>query len=255
MRWANATAPELRAAAAAGAIALWPIGATEQHGAHLATGMDLRAAAAVCERAVEQLQDARVVMLPGLALGASDHWLELGATLSLRPATLSAVIGDVARSVAACGLAHLVIVNGHAGNFGPGIAAAAASDPRISVEFASYWALVDGAELADRCAVDDGGIGHAGEVETAIAMHLGDAVFRGPLPAVAGFPLGGGPGSRLAPFVRSPRPAAEASDGVYGDPRPARAELGAFVIESAAAALARHLEKIAAGGPDGGRGS
>jgi creatinine amidohydrolase len=245
VRWADATAPELRAAAAVGAIALWPIGATEQHGAHLATSMDLRASATVCDRAVEQLQQARAVILPGLALGASDHWLGLGATLSLRPATLSAVITDVARSLAACGLRHLVIVNGHAGNVGPGLAAAAACDERVTVEFASYWGLVDGTDLAARCAVDDGGIGHAGEVETAIAMHLGADVFRGPLPALAGHALSGGPGSRDAPFLRSPRPAEEAPDGVYGDPRPARVELGSFVIETAAAALARHLDALA----------
>lgn len=249
MRWADATAPALREAAAAGAIALWPIGTTEQHGAHLATSMDLRAATAVCDRALELARSARLVLLPGLALGASDHWLELGATLSLRPATLAAVIADVARSVAECGFGQLVIVNGHAGNIGPGTAAVAACDDhRLTVEFASYWALVDGAELAARCVVDDGGIGHAGEVETAIAMHLGDGLFQGPMPEGAGRPLDGGPGSRAAPFVRALRPRDEAPDGVYGDPRPASVQLGAFVVERAADALARHLDWLAAGG-------
>jgi creatinine amidohydrolase/Fe(II)-dependent formamide hydrolase-like protein len=52
----------------------------------------------------------------------------------------------------------------------------------------------------------------------------------------------------VAPFARAPRPAQEAPGGVYGDPRPATAELGAFVIANAAAALARHLDALASRG-------
>jgi creatinine amidohydrolase len=248
MRWADATAPELREAASAGAVCLWPIGTTEQHGSHLVTGMDLRAAVAVCEQALGQVRGARIVLLPPLPFGASSHWLPLGATLSLSSSTLTGVILDVAGSVASSGFARLVIVNGHAGNIGPGVAAVGAwTDPRVVIEFTSYWTLVDATELASRCAVDDGGVGHAGEVETAIAMHLGDDVFRGPLPTSPGRSLlDGGPGARFAPFARAPRPAEEAPSGVYGDPRPARPELGAFVIHAAAASLARHLEAVAA---------
>jgi creatinine amidohydrolase len=208
--------------------------------------MDMQAAEAVCERAIAQLRSARAVILPPLALGASDHWLPLGATLSLRGRTLTAVILDIARSVAECGFATLVIVNGHAGNIGPGVAAVGAwHDPRLAVEFVSYWTLVDSAELAVRCVADNGGIGHAGEVETSIAMHLGSGVLVGPLPAAAGKALDDGPGSRADPFVRPPRPTEEAPDGVYGDPRPASTELGAYVIETAALALARHLDAAA----------
>src|SRR5690348_15939605 len=116
-RFASLAAPELRELIASGAVALWPVGATEQHGSHLVTGFDLASATAVCERAVEQAA-AQTILHPGLAIGASEHWLELGATLSLRPATLLAVATDVIRSVTRCGFARLVIVNGHAGNIG-----------------------------------------------------------------------------------------------------------------------------------------
>jgi creatinine amidohydrolase len=254
MRWSDATAPQLREAAAAGAIGLWPIGTTEQHGGHLATSMDARAAAAVCERALSQVRAARIVLLPTLTFGASDHWLALGATLSLRAATMSAVITDVVRSVGDSGFTRLVIVNGHAGNVGPGLAAVGAlDDGRLAVEFVSYWTLVDPGELAARCRADDGGIGHAGEVETSIAMHIGEEVFRGPMPASPGLALDGGPGSRVAPFARALRAAEEAPHGIYGDPRPATADLGAFVIDTAATALARHLDGVASECETGGR--
>jgi creatinine amidohydrolase/Fe(II)-dependent formamide hydrolase-like protein len=67
-------------------------------------------------------------------------------------------------------------------------------------------------------------------------------------PENAGYPLRGGPGSRRTAFARTPRPAEEAPDGVYGDPRRADAALGEFVIETAAAALADHCRELTEGG-------
>jgi creatinine amidohydrolase len=245
MKWAELTAPEVARAAAAGAVAVWPIGATEQHGGHLVTGFDLRAAEAVVDRAVAAA-GVEVVVLPGLAIGASDHWLPLGATLSVQPTTLVAVIADVLRSIAAAGFAHAVLVNGHAGNVGPAITAVA-GHTGTAASVVSYWTLVDGAELAARSAADDGGIGHAGELETSVARHLGGGLERGPVPADPGRSLATGPGSRGDVFLRSPRPLAEAPSGVYGDPRAATSELGEVVIEGAARALGAHLRALAQG--------
>jgi creatinine amidohydrolase len=245
-RFASTAAPELRELASAGAIALWPVGSTEQHGTHLVTGFDLASATAVCERAAARAA-VSVVLLPGLAFGASDHWLDLGATLSLRPATMLALLVDVIRSVECCGFRRLVAVNGHAGNIGPLTASLgdiASTDVRVEV--VSYWTLVDAGRLAAACMSDGGGIGHAGEVETSIALALdADLAVRSRLPAPPGRPLRAGePGGPPAGGVmRSPRPLAEAPDGVYGDPGPARAELGELVLSEASAALASHLDE------------
>lgn len=242
-RFADLTAPQVRALAGEGAVALWPIGSTEQHGDHLATGFDLASATAVCERAAEAAPG-RVVLLPGLALGSSDHWLPLGATLSLRPTTLIAVLGDVVRSLAESGFRRVVIVNGHAGNAGAiATVTGDAAHVGIRVESVSYWTLVDPGRLAAACAADRGGIGHAGEVETSIALALGGGLLavdglppRPGLALVPGAP--GGPGGSLA---RAPRPLEEAPGGVYGDPTVATAALGALVLDEAAAALAEAL--------------
>ena len=50
-RFAASAAPEVRELARAGAVALWPVGSTEQHGTHLVTGFDLASATAVCSAA------------------------------------------------------------------------------------------------------------------------------------------------------------------------------------------------------------
>ena len=238
--WSGCAAPEVRAAARAGRVALWPIGATEQHGSHLATGFDLAAAEAVCSRAMELAPD-RALLLPGMPLGASRHWLPLGATLALSAATMGRIVVEVAASVGAAGFDRLLIVNGHGGNEAPvlaGLDDLGADAP--AVELISYWTLVDSARLAATCAVDAGRIGHAGEVETSIALYLGGLAVEERLPAPAGKPLGSnGAGARI------PRPLEESPSGVYGDPSVADAELGRLVIEEAAAALAQRLVALA----------
>lgn len=75
MDWDTATLEEVGAAAAEGAIAVRPVGATEQYGPHLATGTDTTLAAAVSRAAAERTGD---VVLPALAYGCSlghtDYW-------------------------------------------------------------------------------------------------------------------------------------------------------------------------------------
>ena len=239
-RLALLAAPEVRALAAAGAPALWAIGSTEQHGTHLVTGFDLASAQAVCDRAAERCPR-DVALLPGLPFGSSDHWLPLGATWSLSPTTLVSLVSDVARSAAAAGFQRLTIVNGHAGNIGPAVTAVGGlvADTTV-VEFLSYWTLVDPERIKALSPSDGGGVGHAGEVETSIALYLGGLAVDERLPAPAGKDLSEGPGSS-DPIIRAPRPLIEAPSGVYGNPTTATRELGELMIETAADRLAAHL--------------
>ena len=239
-RLALLAAPEVRALAAAGAPALWAIGSTEQHGTHLVTGFDLASAQAVCDRAADRCPR-DVALLPGLPFGSSDHWLPLGATWSLSPTTLVSLVGDVARSAAAAGFQRLTIVNGHAGNIGPAVTAVGGlvADTTV-VEFLSYWTLVDPDRVKGLSPSDGGGVGHAGEVETSIALYLGGLAVDERLPAPAGKELSEGPGSS-DPIIRAPRPLTEAPSGVYGNPTTATRELGELMIETAADRLAAHL--------------
>lgn len=239
-RLALLAAPEVRDLAAAGAPALWAIGSTEQHGTHLVTGFDLASAQAVCDRAAERCQR-DVALLPGLPFGSSDHWLPLGATWSLSPTTLVSLVGDVARSAAAAGFQRLTIVNGHAGNIGPAVTAVGGLVAGTTVvEFLSYWTLVDPERIKALSPSDSGGVGHAGEVETSIALYLGGLAVDERLPAPAGKELSEGPGSS-DPIIRAPRPLTEAPSGVYGNPTTATRELGELMIETAADRLAAHL--------------
>jgi creatinine amidohydrolase len=97
-------------------VAILPIGACEQHGAHLPLGTDsliLEALLAQCLKALAP--EIPVLCLPTLALGWSLEHQSFPGTLSLRPTTLLAVLQDIGDSLAASGVRRLLLLNGHGG--------------------------------------------------------------------------------------------------------------------------------------------
>ncbi|WP_344616442.1 creatininase family protein [Dactylosporangium salmoneum] len=163
------------------ALVVLPVGAVEQHGPHLPTGTDAFIVEAIVEAAVRQAApDAPrdLVLAPTLRFGASDHHFPFGATLSLTVETLTQVLIDLARSVAAAGGRRLLIVNGHGGNRGACHAAGAAAASRhgLSVGHLDYWQLLTGPDDDDRMSDDPQPSppipGHAGAFETSMIAHL-----------------------------------------------------------------------------------
>ncbi|MFK4086173.1 creatininase family protein [Kribbella sp. NPDC020789] len=220
------------------AIVIVPIGATEQHGPHLATGTDWMLAQAVTEQAVDLVHDraARpLVTAPPLPYGASDHHLPFGGTLSLSPETLLAVLLDVARSIAASGGSRLVLVNGHGGNIGVCHAAAAAASSRYDVNVAhvDYW----------RLARDTGDVplpGHAGVFETALMLAQDEALVaeRHPRPEPSSGPAIDDVHLHTAESWRR-------IDGYTDHPERADAETGRTWFSQLAAALGDRLLELA----------
>jgi creatinine amidohydrolase len=92
---------------------LLPIGATEQHGPYGLIGTDALCAEGV---AVAAGQRAGIMVAPVLAVGMSLHHLAFPGSMSLRPSTMLAVLGDWADSLARHGFRQLHFVNGHGGN-------------------------------------------------------------------------------------------------------------------------------------------
>ncbi|MBB5790666.1 creatininase family protein [Jiangella mangrovi] len=179
LRWADVSRETLNEALPEALVVL-PVGATEQHGRHLATGTDALLAATAAERAaaVAAERAARsLVLAPTLWFGASDHHLPFGGTLSLTPETLLAVLVDLLRSVAESGGRRVVLVNGHGGNVGVCHAAAAAASTRhrLAVAHVDYWRFA-GNGGADGVNVP----GHAGEFETSLVAAVRPEAATGP---------------------------------------------------------------------------
>lgn len=220
------------------AIVLLPVGATEQHGPHLATGTDALLADRVCAAAADQAAgrcDRPLLVAPTIPVGASDHHLPFGGTLSLTPETLTAVLVDLARSVAVQGGRRLLLVNGHGGNVGVCHAAAAAASTRhdLAVAHIDYWCLADAEQ-------DVPVPGHAGEFETSLVLALRPHLVRD-----------------TAPRPRPPQPPAvpgvdlhaaavwQAIDGYTDRPEAADAAAGKRRFDRLVAGLADRIVELA----------
>jgi len=88
------------------------LGATEQHG-YLSLLTDVKIPLALADAASQQ---SGVLVAPPLNFGVSPYFLAYPGTLSLRAATLAAVVEDLTRSLYAAGFRRLLVLNGHGGN-------------------------------------------------------------------------------------------------------------------------------------------
>lgn len=96
-------------------VALIPVGATEQHGPNLVTGVDWLLAEAIAARVAAAVEPVAVIV-PPLPFGLSGHHLDFPGTLHISAATFMAVCKDLARSLARHGVTKVLFVNGHRGN-------------------------------------------------------------------------------------------------------------------------------------------
>ena len=230
MRHETATWVEVEQHLAGGnAVALLPVGAHEQHGAHLPLATDTIMAAGLAERLADQLD---AMLLPAVPYG--ETWTTAGwpGTISLGFDTLVAIAVDIGAALAAQKVAALVIVNGHFGNQAPLEQASRILVTRhhLPTLILNYPGIEQAAAAVCESIPAAPGFFHAEEVETSIvlklkpeAVHMDRAQAEYPqFP-----PTFGATPTRLDTFCKS---------GVFGDPRPATAEKGAQLLDALTAA-------------------
>lgn len=108
----NMTQPEAEEALARG-TAILVMGSVEQHGSHLPLGTDAMAALAVALRVARRIG---APVLPLSPVGVAPYHLPWPGSLTLRPATLIALMVDVCEGLAAAGVDRVLVVNWHEGN-------------------------------------------------------------------------------------------------------------------------------------------
>ncbi len=166
------TREELRTLAPS-ALAVIPIGATEQHGPHLPVGTDFLCAEYIARNAAARVQsEIPIVVTPTLPFGSSAHHLPFGGTMSLPTELYYRVLMELGQSLVADGFRRMFFVNGHGGNHE--IAQLAARDlslqQPVHAAAASYW-VVAWRDLADAGAGELGRFpGHASAFETSLIL-------------------------------------------------------------------------------------
>ncbi len=246
MIWDELTSPEVAALNKTTPVVL-PIAATEQHGPHLPLATDRLIAEHFMGGLEETLRE-RVLILPTVAVGCSEHHMDFSGSLTLTPEHFTAQVLDILSAVAAHGFTNLVLFNAHGGNLAVGgviLETFGRRHPACQVVMMTWWQLASEA-LLDISETGPGGVGHACEFETSLMLHLAPHLVRlDALPENGLQPtyswaesdmLRRGAASLYRPFRTM------TTNGVVGEPRAASAEKGArisdVVIEKAREVIA-----------------
>lgn len=150
-------------------LAVLGIGAIEQHSHHLPVATDWTAVMEISRRVAQELD---AWLLPALPFSMSECHGPMDGTVWIKPATLAAVLRDVARALHSQGVTRLLLLNGHGGNFvlEPCIQALNWEFPDLlTVMPAEVWGVADEAGAIFETAGQEI---HAGEIETSTQLYL-----------------------------------------------------------------------------------
>lgn len=228
--------PEIDRRVAAGAPVFLPLGSTEQHGRHMAVGVDVTIPAAICERVARRTGG---LVAPAVPYGVRSQPRTGGGpafpgTINVSAGTFSALVRDVIVDLVRQKARRIVVVNGHYENIGPSIEGIELALDAIGRERAGgpvilrfdHWELVR-PETLERI-FPDGYPGieleHASVLETSLMLALRPdlvdltrALHDGP--------------ARFRPYDRYPRPADEVPrSGVLSLTEGSSAEKGEWLL-------------------------
>jgi creatinine amidohydrolase len=171
--WQEMTSEEFAHLDAARTIAILPVAAIEQHGPHLAVGVDAVINEGILARALELAPAGlALIVLPALSVGRSDEHGDFPGTLSLGAETAIRLWSEIGASVAKAGIQKLVLFNSHGGQ--PQILDIVGRELRarhkMLVVQVNAYRLWDGSTMFGREEIEHGI--HGGAVETSIMLHL-----------------------------------------------------------------------------------
>jgi creatinine amidohydrolase len=179
MKFHEMTFPQLRETARDRTVVLAPIAACEQHSRHLPVFTDSILVGAVADGLERNLPE-HVLLLPVFWLGASDHHLPFGGTLTATLPTYEQLLVELLTPLLRSGFRRVMLLNGHGGNIDPLHVALRRLDtqfPGSLLTGAAYWEIAE-AELGALCQGPRKTMGHACELETSMILHLRPELVR-----------------------------------------------------------------------------
>jgi creatinine amidohydrolase/Fe(II)-dependent formamide hydrolase-like protein len=225
------------------------IAAIEQHGPHLPVGTDLALGASMLALAAERLDPSvQLWILPPLAYGRSVEHEAFPGTVTLSQETLTAVIHDIAQSVARSEFRRLILFNSHGGN--TSVLETVARDARrrtglMVFPFSMFRLDLDYPPVSEQEARWGT---HAGEWETsmmlALTPELVDMDKAASAQGYATFEKAPEHVGLLAPIPFAWSTHDVSVTGAIGDPRGAGPERGREIVELSIAKIALVLEEM-----------
>jgi creatinine amidohydrolase len=245
------TAAELRQKANDDAIVLLPVASTEQHGPHLATGVDAFLGGEGCQRTARIVARNRpIVVAPVVWMGLAEHHVAFGGTFSLSLSTYHSLLKELCGSILQAGFKKIMIVNSHGGNVAAlnALTTDLARELNTPIATTTLYNLPHESGAYAEILEDQKTVRHACEAETSMMLAaFADCVRTGRISEAFG-PMSTREAS-LAPSLNLWRSFKDlSSSGVLGDARKASAEKGERLLNVAAELLAT---KLIAGEPWG----
>ena len=242
------TWPEIKAIDKSEALAVLPVGATEQHGHHLPIYTDTIISSGVLERAMDRLPEVvPAYRLPPITISKSNEHRGFPGTIWIGAKTLYDMLFEIGRSVHESGFRKLCFFNGHGGNVG--VLHSVTRDIRdefgMTIFFGSASSYVNGLCLPP--SVDsrekDFGI-HASFTETALVKALEPELVKDEL-AKPCFPCYPTTGIGLTGKVYAQWKTEDwSSTGVFGDPTGVTNKIAAEYLEKAVEGTVKFLQDM-----------
>lgn len=242
------TWPEAKAIDKSKAVAVLPVGATEQHGHHLPLYTDTLISSGVLELAMKRLNESvPAYMLSPITISKSNEHRGFPGTLWISAKTLYDVLFDIARSIHESGFRKMCFFNGHGGNVG--ILHAVSRDIRdefeMTVFVGSAGTYMELPELPSGVDPREKTFGiHANFTETALIKALTPSLVKDDLakPCFPNYPDSeiGLIGKGYAQWKTEDWSAT----GVFGDPTQVTEDIAKDYLERAVSGTIRFLEEM-----------
>ncbi len=237
------TWPEIEAWLAKSRTVVIPIGSNEQHGPTGLLGTDWLCPEIIAHEAHRSGGD--ILVAPTFNIGMAQHHLGFPGTISLKPSTFIAAIGDWVESLSRHGFEKIYFLNGHGGNIASIEAAFSEIYARYSfaatrcpfmLKLRSWWQLAGITALADQLFPVGHG-SHATPSEIAITQSAYPASIKS---------------AALSPKIAPTGPIRDAGDyrarfpdgRIGSDPQLASVQKGSQLISAASASLLKDLAEF-----------
>lgn len=251
--WADLTSMDLQALDPARAVAVLPLGATEQHGPHLPLSVDTMLVDGVVHAACNHLSDTDPIwFLPTQTVGLSTEHISFAGTLTLSPQTVIQLWSDLGASVARAGVKKLLLFNAHGGHVGlmDVVARELRAQHGLLVYSSSWYQLPLDAAVTHLFPDAEHRFGiHAGDIETSMMLALAPELVH--MDRAQNFPsssqaraaqypvLGNGKSAKLGWHIQDYNP-----HGAVGHASAATAEKGHALLKTAGEQLAKLLKEM-----------
>jgi creatinine amidohydrolase len=230
-------------------VAVFPLGATVQHGPHLPLMVDHCIAEGVARTAAASVRsDTNALLMPTLTIGKSNEHALFPGTLSFSAPTLIAMLMEIGESVFRTGIKKLLLLNGHGGQ--SALTQIVVRDLRVKhdalVVAVNWWSARNRNDYFPE-AEQAHGI-HGGAEETSVMMHLRPELvrknqIRNFQPSTQkhsdAFPILMGRGATFGWMAQDLN-----SQGACGDTTCASADLGKQIIDDASRSIADLIEEM-----------